>query len=749
MEIRTGLFTFRSITGLEPPEQFRFFNFATPVSWAIAGITGTNFGYSNHDDANLESVAVRLETSVDDDTVTVAGSLSVGHFSSDYEGNLEFVLLVALELSSPPRPVTITGVEFNQAIQYFRSSTGQFARPDNSIPLIAEKNTMVRVYSDTSEDPNIVGVTALAGSLEILDTGTSTWTMAKLLNGPIAPIQDEAINRNGRDNTLNFRIPPEACTGQLNYRVRIFDAGHPNESEFSSGRLQGTLEFIQVPPLRLHAVLVNYLGSPPQQAPSVADLRDVLIYAEKILPVPWIEFTGVSVIDYAGDLSYEGSGWSGLVNRLSEMQGDSPDIYYALVPDDTVAYGKSRVGRAGASTQDPYAAAHEIGHTLGRLHAPCGGAPNVDPNYPFTFADLWEVGIDDAGEIYADGYFDIMGYCDERWITPYTYEGILSTVRAIQASGLTAGSAPNATDTLFAHLRVYRNRRVDFFPSFHYKAQRVLGAGRPSPYVLEFHDQEERVLRARRLTITDPYRDLDSEYIDFVEPVPWDEHTARIVVIHEAEGGSDVLTSISLSKSPPSIRLILPSDVESLSGEVEVRWQPSTANELHYLLRYSNDDGRRWRNIGPSDTTTRRVVDLNTLPGGPRCRFQLLATDGIRTAAAMSEPVAVPVRARTIAIKAPSGSTLHFGETLRLVAEAFSPNAGSATPAELTWSFDDSAFLSHGYELRLTDLAVGRHTITVRSPDGLGGEVVAKMDVLINPKAPQARASRGHSIDTL
>jgi hypothetical protein len=68
----------------------------------------------------------------------------------------------------------------------------------------------------------------------------------------------------------------------------------------------------------------------------------VLTYAEKILPIPWIHLASVSMIDDDGDLSWQGSGWPGLVVSLEEMQGDSPDIYYALVPDgpSAVRHGK-------------------------------------------------------------------------------------------------------------------------------------------------------------------------------------------------------------------------------------------------------------------------------------------------------------------------------------------------------------------------------------------------------------------------
>src|SRR4029077_15645554 len=123
---------------------------------------------------------------------------------------------------------------------------------------------------------------------------------------------------------------------------------------------------------------------------------------------------------------------------------------------------------------------------------------------------------------------------------------------------------------------------------------------------------------------------------------------------------------------------------------------------------------------------------------------QVLATDGVQTAAAVSASVAVPVRPRTVAIKAPSSSEVHLGETLRLVAEAFSPSAGSASPQELEWSSDRSGFLDRGHEVRLSALCAGRHTITVRAPHGPRGQVSAEIDVVVTRQAPRKEGSRDH-----
>jgi hypothetical protein len=71
--------------------------------------------------------------------------------------------------------------------------------------------------------------------------------------------------------------------------------------------------------------------------------------------------------------------------------------------------------------------AHELGHSLGRMHAPCGGAANPDPAFPYALGTIGVIGYDVAtGALKSTGTSDLMGYCGFGWISDYTYTGILS-----------------------------------------------------------------------------------------------------------------------------------------------------------------------------------------------------------------------------------------------------------------------------------------------------------------------------------
>src|SRR5215510_5588924 len=114
MEVRTGSFGFVRMRGNGPRTDQRTFNFTSPVNQAVAILTGTNFGFSARDDHHLGLVNVRLDTSIDDDVVTVTGTFGVRDWSDewddDYEGAIQFLLLADLQTGARPSNLSITGI---------------------------------------------------------------------------------------------------------------------------------------------------------------------------------------------------------------------------------------------------------------------------------------------------------------------------------------------------------------------------------------------------------------------------------------------------------------------------------------------------------------------------------------------------------------------------------------------------------------------------------------------------------------
>ena len=95
-----------------------------------------------------------------------------------------------------------------------------------------------------------------------------------------------------------------------------------------------------------------------------------------------------------------------------------------------------------------YTMAHELGHTMGLRHAPCGGAAGPDPAFPFTDGRSGAFAMDLAGGnvIKLPSGTDIMGYCDNQWVSVYNYRNVFN-LRAHNPNGMPASLAATAAPT--------------------------------------------------------------------------------------------------------------------------------------------------------------------------------------------------------------------------------------------------------------------------------------------------------------
>lgn len=772
MERRTGSLTYpRGRDGSRTAN--RVFNFTSPVRQAVAVLTGTDFGFSQADgDHHVGRVTTLLDVAVDDDVVTVEGTFGVrdwsGDWDDDYEGSLQFLLLADLETGTLPSNLSITGIEHNQATQHFRSQLHldpAAAGDDNSIPLIAGKDTVLRVYVDTAEDPSRPNIGRVSGLLELRVPGGS-WNEVPPLNGPLDPIRDGDIRRDDANATLNFLIPGAFATDRLDLRVRAFDSAVGNRPDlgYASGSYQETLRFRAVAPLRVRGVLVNYTGSPAVPAPTIGDLRSTLSYVEQTYPVGDLVITGVDVIDSDGDYTDMsgdgcGSGWGDLLDTLREMKGDNDDVYYGLLPSGVpLGWGGCGGGGVGAGPVGAGGtAAQEIGHAFGREHAPCGDATDLDPSYPTYGAlpsgSIGEYGIDATGDVKdpADSE-DFMSYCGPKWVSPYTYLGLLSRFPA------QSGVSPNAAghhdgdlrpqdrgDHLFLNFRILRGGRIEVMPSFHYAARHRAPSGKPTPYVVELRDCFDRPLQCQRARLDDAHKDLDSAVLQVFQSMPMPAGVARVVFLCDPDGcGGEILQTVDVPERAPTVRVTSPTRDTTSGGKIRVEWTSSGGEGLWYLVRFSNDGGSTWRTIAPRLRKPYLDVRADLLSRGEKCLFQVLATSGIRTGYGVSQPFPLESRPRLLLLTASTqADTVEPGQGVPLEAEAFSPDSGSAAGHEIVWHSNLDGMLGRGRRLTFCSLTEGSHVVSATVANGCGGSATATTRLTVRPRPKQVRKQHG------
>ena len=127
--------------------------------------------------------------------------------------------------------------------------------------------------------------------------------------------------------------------------------------------------------------------------------------------------------------------------------------------------------------------AHELGHNFGRLHAPCGGPSGVDQNYPYVNAAIGHFGFDiTSAMVKIDLLPDLMSYCNNSWVSDYTYEAILAR-RQAEVPMIPTAAAGDLTNSLLVWGRIM-NDSVIIEPAFELQQTPRLPSG-SGPYVLE------------------------------------------------------------------------------------------------------------------------------------------------------------------------------------------------------------------------------------------------------------------------
>ncbi|UVO51528.1 hypothetical protein M0208_13830 [Sphingomonas sp. SUN019] len=357
----------------------------------------------------------------------------------------------------------VDGIEITQSTQYYHASdhlTDAAVRgPDNSIPLIAGKSALVRVYVRNRAGP-LSGVT---GTLKI---ERLSWRAGPTVVKTLMPLPpgtttaeadpDYAGERGSLDASLNFRIPAALVGYRLRLTAQVRSADGADTDEMSIDVTAGLRQT-----LRVRGIAISYRG--PDAAgnditlarPTLADFARTAATAVAMFPVedqPDITLTGdfnwFAPLSGAPDAKDPGGcapSWNALLywlNLLKSADGNRTDrIYYGLAPAAIpIGFNSGCGGQGGVGAGlvgDAPAFAHECGHVLGFGHAPCNltpGDPN-DPNYPAyrpydtpaaRMASIGEYGVDLRNNAIAvPAVSDFMSYCGSPWIGPYHYRALI------------------------------------------------------------------------------------------------------------------------------------------------------------------------------------------------------------------------------------------------------------------------------------------------------------------------------------
>lgn len=694
------------------------------------------------------------------------------------------------QIPGPPRPklpnVRIDGIETTQAIQYFGyhppnpntssvpirsvcppSFFDEF-RPINSVPLVAGKPTVLRVYLDNRmfHEPFPTSVTGVLSYSQLRGSSWVSHPDRSPINGPIpVNLSSSVINRGNANHTVNFLIPAEHCFDSIDLTVRAFDPAHP---EGNTDILKMVLQFRNVGDVRIHGVLVNYTGLDAAgnnvNIPAPTGLQLVRILeglVRRMYPIRGFRYTGCEMIQFNGTIQVSGTTNNAVDlvtlvnNQLAGMSFASGghDVYVGLLPatapggggyGGTVTYNTGlTVGAAVAYSNDNGTVlAQEIGHAFrGGGHVPCRVPPPQPDNcYPiyhtYPRGSIGEFGLDyTTSQVFnPTSTFDFMSYCSPVWVSPYTYVELMNAIVGGRYTVMATRRAPQSfREYLFLKFRMDREGKVVVLPSFHLPVPDPgQGIGPESPIYCDLLDAEQQILDSSPCYSPRPDRNPYAPYKDFHLLMPWNMTTRSIAFYRNSEH----VYTFEVEGEPPTVTIQNCKFAKGEGNIVRVEWSGECATKpIHYMLRYSHDNGKSWRALAIDLTTSSHVVNLDMLPGGEQCVFQVVTYAGVRTTVASTDPFSVPQKPRQAYILSPEPScTFSDAEPIVLLGGGFSPDFWTTEFEDVVWNSSLDGFLGTGHEIVLHTLSIGRHRIEVNIPDGVGGKALAGKFIEVKPR---------------
>jgi hypothetical protein len=290
---------------------------------------------------------------------------------------------------------------------------------------------------------NEANTLALPVRLRLFDGATLLREIQLPAPSSSVPLDPDLANRN---HTWNVPLSAEEAVAGLTVEA-VVDADHSitvadsAAKRFPRGTGTASLDLVTLAPLRITFIPIHATVQATTGAITAENVETYLTATRQWIPASAVLATVRAPYTTSHDLSVAAN-WSKLLQELQAIrtgEGARDEYYHGIIgsfsgiPYGGLAYrptAPSSTARSGLSYDripgSPETIAHELGHNLGRMHAPCGSPSNIDPWYPHSNAALGSAGYDlvSGGLRHPAQHRDYMSYCTPRWTSDYTFDGI-------------------------------------------------------------------------------------------------------------------------------------------------------------------------------------------------------------------------------------------------------------------------------------------------------------------------------------
>jgi hypothetical protein len=530
--------------------------------------------------------------------------------------------------------LTIGHVEITQAVQ----------TDSNSVTLVANRQTVVRVYTQSNSSYTVDGVYV---SISAYRSGSELPSSPLSVGPGISPVTWSRADINTSFNTL---LPSAWLSGNVTLYMTVNPSETVDENDYTNNTVTKSMSFTSVPALNITVVPIYYRHSSTGKIYSPASSSFIQAAFERFYPVGTVNVTVHSQYAFSGNLNnYEA--WSNLldiVTTIKENEGaPESQVYYGLIPlldsNGNTWWGSSGGGYAGLGwvgyrvaigITDAYLkqyeyyvngkdiANHEVGHNFGRYHAPCGDPSNPDSNFPYTNGVVGQYGFDmSAWQVIPKTYQDIMGYCDPNWISDYTYLGLLENQLDYGAREI----ALSTTDNLYVRASIGDDGTAILQPVY-----ALPGYPDETPadseYTLEFIDANGDVIAFQPVAVhLAEGKDFQTRSIHATLPKPeLPFSNIRLVRNGVTVGERSLAQSGQLRTTQPAIYLE--------NGELILNWGTP---QIPAMVRYTIDKGETWTTLGFDILEGELRMDPQSLPLGSLL-FEIITADTTESTSSIS-----------------------------------------------------------------------------------------------------------------
>lgn len=511
-----------------------------------------------------------------------------------------FYLPRVMKANNPTADLTVPAIEFTQASQ----------TDSNSVPMVAGRSTVVRVYTaktTTNAVGNIyISLSATRGGVELAGS--------PMLVGPGSI--PSSWSRSVLSSSFNFQLPQDWLSGNVTLVATVDATGNYAETNEGNNTRSTNIAFNSVPALNVTVVPVNYTHTPQNRVYPPPPISYIQPSLYEMYPVSTINITAHPPINFTGDLLNNDNDWNTLLNRVSNLKDseNKPDseVYYGAIPlrdaqgRTWFTGGIAGLGwlgyRASIGLSDQMASSgvdggeivnHEIGHNLGRYHSPspnngiCQRPAGIDGNYPYANGVIGQIGLNVLSWLlYPTSAYDIMGYCDNPWISDYTYKGLYNDQRA---KGM-AASLPSQ-ESLLVRINFDGQGTPIMQPLYSFPAVPTIMDG-TSEYAIEMVGLEGQVVASYpvQMLVAEDYGITMRSIRALLPRPPEGLSTIRLVRSGATILEKHVLPPISME--PASTISAQPS--QDLSEWV-LNWD---FKDTPVMIRVSTDRGSTWNTLG-------------------------------------------------------------------------------------------------------------------------------------------------------